>query len=331
MSEDEVKRPRHLGEIKRLDEQTRVSDLPATAAAHKASKLLLSGPSLPRRLLLQGAEGSKLSLSVNDLFHGGRTECPDQLVLQICDAHVETQPFHSDPSEVGAEAGPLEAVPEVCLLRGVAETGQPDIKPLRAEQAEEPSYGLRTPNRHDGNALSVEVPATALGKRFDGARVADPLNEHDRTRVAACDGCEKPLLVHSLHPHTQRARGRRRSSRGCAILNPMVQYSQVDRTLAALADPTRRGVLERLGGGSATITELAEPFGISLTGIRKHVRVLEDVELVATEKVGRTRRCSLGPRRLEDVQEWIETYRRMLDERLDRFEALLERTKGVPE
>ena len=108
----------------------------------------------------------------------------------------------------------------------------------------------------------------------------------------------------------------------------MVQYSQLDRTLAALADPTRRGILERLGRGSATITELAEPFGISLTGTKKHVRVLEDAELVTTEKVGRSRRCSLGAHRLDDVQAWTETYRRMLDERLDRFGELLERTKG---
>jgi uncharacterized protein YndB with AHSA1/START domain/DNA-binding transcriptional ArsR family regulator len=110
----------------------------------------------------------------------------------------------------------------------------------------------------------------------------------------------------------------------------VVQYQQVDRTLAALADPTRRGVLERVGRGSATITELAEPFGISLTGMKKHVRVLEDAELVTTEKVGRARWCSLGPRRLEDVQAWMETYRRMLDERLDRFGELLERTRGEP-
>jgi DNA-binding transcriptional ArsR family regulator len=110
----------------------------------------------------------------------------------------------------------------------------------------------------------------------------------------------------------------------------MVQYPQIDRTFAALGDPTRRGVLERLGRGSATITELAEPFGISLTGMKKHVRVLEDAELVTTEKVGRARRCSLGPRRLEDVQDWIETYRRMLEERFDRFGELLERTKGMP-
>jgi DNA-binding transcriptional ArsR family regulator len=106
----------------------------------------------------------------------------------------------------------------------------------------------------------------------------------------------------------------------------MVQHPQIDRTFAALADPTRRSILERLGRGSATITELAEPFGISLTGMKKHVRVLEDAELLTTEKVGRARRCSVGPRRLEDVQEWIETYRRMLDERLDRFGEFLERT-----
>jgi DNA-binding transcriptional ArsR family regulator len=110
----------------------------------------------------------------------------------------------------------------------------------------------------------------------------------------------------------------------------MVQYSRIDRTLSALADPTRRGVLERLGRGTATISELAEPFGITLTGMKKHVRVLEDAELVTTEKVGRARRCSLGPRRLDDVQEWMEMYRRMLDGRLDRLGELLERTKGTP-
>jgi DNA-binding transcriptional ArsR family regulator len=107
----------------------------------------------------------------------------------------------------------------------------------------------------------------------------------------------------------------------------MVQYSPIDRTLGAIADPTRRGVLERLSTGSATITELAEPFGISLTGMKKHVRVLEEAQLVTTEKIGRARRCTLGPRRLEDVEAWIDSYRRMLDERLDRFGELLERTK----
>jgi DNA-binding transcriptional ArsR family regulator len=102
----------------------------------------------------------------------------------------------------------------------------------------------------------------------------------------------------------------------------VVQYSPtVDRTFAALADPTRRAVVERLGAGSATISELAEPFGISLTGMKKHVQILEDAGLVTTEKVGRSRRCSLARRPLAHVEAWMQ--------QLDRFEALLERTKGA--
>lgn len=109
----------------------------------------------------------------------------------------------------------------------------------------------------------------------------------------------------------------------------MVQYQHhLDQAFAALADPVRRGVLERLGRGSATITELAEPFEMSLTGLKKHVRVLEDSGLVTTEKVGRVRRCSLGPRDLDDIQLWVEGYRRTLEGRLDRLGELLERTKG---
>ena len=98
----------------------------------------------------------------------------------------------------------------------------------------------------------------------------------------------------------------------------MVQY--VDRAFSALADPTRRAVLERLGGGSATITELAEPFGISLTGMKKHVLVLEDAGLVLTEKVGRARRCTLAPYAFEGITTWLQ--------RLDRFAQVVERTRG---
>ena len=108
----------------------------------------------------------------------------------------------------------------------------------------------------------------------------------------------------------------------------MVQCSPTDQAFAALADPTRRAVLERLAGGGATVSELAEPFGISLTGMKKHVRVLEEAGLVGTEKVGRTRVCTLGPRRLDDVQAWLDGYRRTIEERLDRFGAMLERHEG---
>ncbi|HEX3911603.1 MAG TPA: metalloregulator ArsR/SmtB family transcription factor [Solirubrobacteraceae bacterium] len=105
----------------------------------------------------------------------------------------------------------------------------------------------------------------------------------------------------------------------------MVQYqAELDGAFAALADPTRRAILERLGRGAATISELAEPFGMTLTGMKKHVGILEGAGLLSTEKIGRSRQCSLGPRRLEDVQAWIEQYRRVLDGRLDRLGELLE-------
>lgn len=109
----------------------------------------------------------------------------------------------------------------------------------------------------------------------------------------------------------------------------MVQYQEkLDRTFAALSDPTRRGILERLGRGRATISELAEPFGISLTGMKKHVQVLEEAELVRTEKIGRTRWCESGSQELDEVQRWIAGYRLMLEERFDRLGELLEATKG---
>jgi DNA-binding transcriptional ArsR family regulator len=113
------------------------------------------------------------------------------------------------------------------------------------------------------------------------------------------------------------------------ILNPMVQYQgTLDRTFSALSDPTRREILELLGRGPATISELAEPFSMSLTGLGKHVRVLEEAGLVTTEKVGRTRECRLGPGQLEDATRWIVTQRRRWERRLDRMEGYIERKKG---
>ena len=100
----------------------------------------------------------------------------------------------------------------------------------------------------------------------------------------------------------------------------MVQYSRVDRTFSALADPTRRAVLERLGAGSASISELAEPFGMTLTGMKKHIRLLEEAELVTTEKVGRVRRCMLAPYAFEGISTWLQ--------RLDRVAHVIARTKG---
>jgi DNA-binding transcriptional ArsR family regulator len=108
----------------------------------------------------------------------------------------------------------------------------------------------------------------------------------------------------------------------------MVQYStRLDTAFGALSDATRRGILERLGRGNASISDLAERFGMTLTGIKKHVQVLEEARLVTTEKAGRVRTCSLGPRRLEDEQVWIEKYQRMLEQRYDHLERFLRRTQ----
>ena len=98
----------------------------------------------------------------------------------------------------------------------------------------------------------------------------------------------------------------------------------LDRTFFALSDPTRRSILERLTRGPATIGELAEPFGLTLNGLKKHVGILETVDLVVTEKVGRARECRLGPAQLEDATGWIDGYRRELERRLDRFGAYVE-------
>ena len=99
----------------------------------------------------------------------------------------------------------------------------------------------------------------------------------------------------------------------------MHYQATLNRTFFALSDPTRRGILERLGRGPATIGELAEPFGLTINGVKKHVGVLEEVDLVVTTKVGRARKCRLGPAQLDDATGWIDEYRRTWQGRLDRF------------
>ena len=138
------------------------------------------------------------------------------------------------------------------------------------------------------------------------ARAVDP-QEPKRS------ACSFPL--HAAHP--------------CVILNHMVQYAQAhfDASFAALSDPTRRGVLEQLGRADASITDLAERFGMTLTGMMKHVGVLEQAGLVTTEKVGRVRNCRLGQRRLEEETAWIEKYRQLWDARFDELDKVVDELK----
>jgi DNA-binding transcriptional ArsR family regulator len=111
------------------------------------------------------------------------------------------------------------------------------------------------------------------------------------------------------------------------ILNRMVQYmpSRLDTSFAALSDATRRGVLKQLGRGDASITDLAQAFHMTLTGMKKHVGVLEQAGLVTTKKIGRVRTCQLGPRRLKAETLWLERYRQRWDERFDELDKVVEK------
>jgi DNA-binding transcriptional ArsR family regulator len=113
------------------------------------------------------------------------------------------------------------------------------------------------------------------------------------------------------------------------ILHQMVQYSKsrLDLSFAALSDPTRRGVLEQLGRADTSITDLAEKFHMTLTGMKKHVGILEQAGLAKTEKVGRVRTCRLGPRRLQEETAWIERYRQLWDSRFDELDKVVEELK----
>ena len=109
----------------------------------------------------------------------------------------------------------------------------------------------------------------------------------------------------------------------------MVQYerARLDASFAALSDVTRRGVLEQLGRADASITELAEKFDMTLTGMKKHVGVLEQAGLVTTEKVGRVRTCKLGARRLEEETAWIARYHQLWASRFDELDKVVEELK----
>src|SRR5438270_13786047 len=109
----------------------------------------------------------------------------------------------------------------------------------------------------------------------------------------------------------------------------MVQYrpARFDASFAALSDATRRGVLEQLGGADASITTLAERFDMTLTGMKKHVGVLEQAGFVTTEKAGRVRTCKLGPRGLQEEAAWIERYRQLWSARFDELDIVVEELK----
>ena len=174
----------------------------------------------------------------------------------------------------------------------------------------------------DASTCSASAFAFWYRSRLTLRRAIVELTRHRAVALAAgrCRGhasrvSELGLLLHS--------------SVALLKLNLMVQFmaAHLDASFAALADPTRRGVLERLGRSDASITELADTFRMTLTGMKKHIGVLELAGLVVTEKAGRVRTCRLGPRRLEDVSTWIEKYRQLWSARFDELDLIAEELK----
>jgi DNA-binding transcriptional ArsR family regulator len=111
------------------------------------------------------------------------------------------------------------------------------------------------------------------------------------------------------------------------MVSRMPKYVSLDRTFHALADPTRRSILQLVSTGPASISELARPFGIALPTVLEHVRILEETRLLTTEKVGRVRECTLGPERLDEARQWIETFR-MWERRLDGLDRYVSTRTG---
>jgi len=167
------------------------------------------------------------------------------------------------------------------------------------------------------------------------------LDGASRTRLAGCardpgyscppgsdggqtgDGCARSAEI--VERTVLRGHPLRAATAGGKLLNHMVQYTRtrLDASFAALSDATRRGVLERLGRADASITDLAEKFQMTPTGMKKHVGVLEQAGLVTTKKIGRVRTCQLGPRRLEEETAWLERYRQRWDERFDELDKVV--------
>jgi DNA-binding transcriptional ArsR family regulator len=187
---------------------------------------------------------------------------------------------------------------------------------------------------HVADALTGLEPARQIPEEVDGNGAAEPPRDGLADTILARAGYAAPsprrapssIFNREFSVASQTAREHRHLLRYTAPIGAL--SSTLDGTFFALSDPTRRGILERLGGGPATISELAKPFGLTINGVKKHVGILERADLVTTEKVGRARHCRLGSGSLAEATAWIDEHRRAWESRLDRFERYVERTSG---
>ena len=184
MGEDAVERPGNTLGFERLDEQSRVPDLPPSAAAHEAAKLIFLRPPSPGRHLLKRAEAVQVVVGAKDLHDPRGSERTDELLLQIGIADVEAEPFHLGTREVAPEPGALESPSEDRLLTGVAETCEPR-GPGRGQLFEKGADSMRTSQALDAHSTGRKVDAAPLGQRLDRDLVALALHDQNRAHVVS--------------------------------------------------------------------------------------------------------------------------------------------------
>lgn len=180
MSEGPVEWSRYPCRVQRVDQESRVANVPAIGATQEAVQLAVDPPPSPRRLLLEGPERAEVALRLEHRFDGGGADGANQLVLEVCNTHVEPQPFHVEAAEPRAEASPLQAAAEHVLLAHVTETGQPQVQPLGAKPSQEAAYRVCSADRHDQNTFVLEIATTARSEGLERDLVTDSFDEHDR-------------------------------------------------------------------------------------------------------------------------------------------------------
>jgi hypothetical protein len=179
LGENSVKWPRDVLEIERVNEETGVTDLATSAAAHEPPKLLLSGAAAPGGHLLEPLKSASIAVGVDDFFDGGCTECANQLILQVGNAYVKAEPLHIHTSEVRAKTGALERPTKHRLLTFIAQTREPQASRPWAELVEEASDPVRASEPNNPGSRSGKVDAASLSQRFERGLITHALDNHD--------------------------------------------------------------------------------------------------------------------------------------------------------
>jgi hypothetical protein len=232
MGEDSVEWPRDALEIERIDEEAGIADLAASAAAQEPPKLLLVGPAAPLRHLLERPKPTEITVGAKDCFDGRRTERPDELILQICDAHVEPKLLQVHTSEVGAKTGALECPAKHRLLFCIAQSREPRAIIPWTELVEESCDAVGASEPNNADVRRYKVHPASLGQRLDRDLVAHALNDHDRRYVGV------RFHIHRRHPmHNQADQRAKEETRAAATARRLMGGTGLEPVTPSLSNP----------------------------------------------------------------------------------------------